>query len=260
LVDYWLAEHYERAGEQPSFTVVGPVPDVLPSDNFCDAFLRCLPAFLFRSFGTIIHPQQQSLDLRPFVDWAVDENVPEPAEVPVQHTVYGHGGHATLEEARGCLADVLYELDLNIADWLSYDSEEDAGAEELAYQERARQEIEELFEELSDFVRGLPLDDPLIAESETYLRPIWDDEAGRIGGIDLYPYGSAYCFLERRAPERGEFRPYLRELMDALAMDWRAWQDLCAFYGADARWPLPKGVVWTWGDKTVGGDNTVPHK
>jgi hypothetical protein len=258
LVEYWLAEHQERSDEPLSFTVAGPVPDVLTSDNFCDAFLRCLPPFLFRSFGPKIHPQQQSLDLRPFFDHAVEGKLPEPAEPPVEHHVYSR---AVLEDARGILADLLSDLDLNIADWYSCepDEDEELDTEKLAERERARDEIEELFGELSDFVRVLPLDDPLIAESETYLRPIWDDEDGRIGGVCLYPYGSAYCFLERRVPERGKFRWYLRELMDALAMDWRAWQDLCAFYRADARWPLPKGQVWLLGDKPVGGDNAVPY-
>jgi hypothetical protein len=170
--------------------------------------------------------------------------------------VYSRG---VLKDARGTLADLLSDLDLNIADWHRCEPTEDEelDAEELAECQSARGEIEELFVELSAFVRTLPLDDPLVAESETYLRPIWDDEDGRIGGMCLYPYGSAYCFLERRVPERGTFRLYLRELMDALAMDWRAWQDLCAFYGAAARWPLPKGEVWLVGDKPVSGDSTV---
>jgi hypothetical protein len=243
LVEYWFAQDQEWSDEPPSFTVAGPVPDVLTSDNFCDAFLGCLPAFLFRLFGPRIPPQQQSLDLRQFLHNAVEKEVPEPPEQPVDHHVYSR---AVLKDARGTLADLLSDLDLNIADWHRCEPTEDEelDAEELAECQSARGEIEELFVELSAFVRTLPLDDPLVAESETYLRPIWDDEDGRIGGMCLYPYGSAYCFLERRVPERGTFRLYLRELMDALAMDWRAWQDLCAFYGAAARWPLPKGEVW----------------
>lgn len=255
LVEDWLAQHQTRPDEPPPFKVAGTVPDDLASDNFCDTFLRCLPAFMFRSFGSMIHPQQQSLDVRPFFDQAVEGKAPDPAETPAQRHVYSD---AVLEEARGYLSDVLYELDLSIADWnrcgADEDDEEELDAEEAARRKSFHEDVEELFVELSGFVRELPLDDPLIAEAATYLRPIWDDDDGKIEGLGLYPYGSAYCFLDRWMPKREQFRMYLRDLMDCLAMDWRAWQDLCAFYGADARWPLPKGVVWYWGDKPIGGD------
>ncbi len=256
LVEHWLAEHQNRSSGAPSFAVAGPVPDTLTSDNLCDAFLRGLPTFLFRSFGPGIHPQQQSLDIRPFLGQAIDGKLPEPVEAPVQQHVYSL---PVLKDARDLLADLLSTLNMNIADWHGYepDDGEELDAEGLAYWERDREEIEELFDELSGFVREIPLDDPLIAESETYLRPIMDDDDRRIGGVCLYPYGSAYHLLKRQVPQRGEFRHYLRELMDALAMDWRAWQDLCAFYGPEARWPLPKGVVWSFGNKSVGEDDTV---
>lgn len=256
LVSHCLPEHEGQSDESPAFTVVGPVPAALASDDFCDTFLRCLPGFLFRSFGRLDHPQQQSLDLRPFLHQVISGTMPERAAAPAQQHSYSR---TVLEEARGCLADVLSDLDLNIADWHAHEHSDAArpNADASAARERTLAEIEDLFGELSEFVRALPLDDPLIAKSETYLRPIWDDQDGRISGVALYPYGSAYRFLEQQVPERGEFQRYLRELIEALAADWQVWQEMCAFHGADARWPLPPGAVWMLGDKPLGGNNAA---
>ncbi|MCI2420099.1 hypothetical protein MOQ72_21895 [Saccharopolyspora sp. K220] len=114
-------EHQQWSRGPPSFTLAGPVPDALTGDDFCDAFLRCLPDFLFRSFGSKIHPRRQSLDLGSFFNQAT-EGSSEPAEAAVEQHVYSR---AALEEACSTLAALLLEVDLHIASWHPYRADEE---------------------------------------------------------------------------------------------------------------------------------------
>jgi hypothetical protein len=117
-----------------------------------------------------------------------------------------------LEEARGYLADYLYDEDIH------------------------GEESQDWFAELGNYVEELLPDDPLILKAATYLQPFLDDDE-RIE-CAMYPNGEAVKYIDQGWG--GDLRSYLAGLLNAMGHDHARWEAIVAERGQAARWILAK--------------------